>query len=90
MAWYGGGVIVLPAVSLAAGMLGYVAFEKLPLLDAFLNAAMLLGGMGPVDPPKTRHRRVFRRLLPPVRRAGVYRVGSADRHAVVASRAAPS
>jgi Co/Zn/Cd efflux system component len=39
--------------SLAGGMTGYMYFERLPWLDAFLNAAMLLGGMGPVDMPKT-------------------------------------
>jgi hypothetical protein len=35
-------------VSLAAGIFGYMHWESLPLLDAFLNAAMLLGGMGPI------------------------------------------
>ena len=36
-------------VSLVAGIAGYEHFEHLDLRDAFLNAAMLLGGMGPVD-----------------------------------------
>jgi hypothetical protein len=36
-------------VSLVAGIAGYEHFEHLALRDAFLNAAMLLGGMGPVD-----------------------------------------
>jgi hypothetical protein len=40
------GIIV---VSLAVGIVGYEHFEHLGLRDAFLNAAMLLGGMGPVD-----------------------------------------
>ena len=39
--------------SLAIGILGYVACEHLKLIDAFLNSAMLLGGMGPVNPPQT-------------------------------------
>jgi hypothetical protein len=43
--------IGLLLVSLAAGMLGYACFEHLPWIDAFLNAAMLLGGMGPVNAP---------------------------------------
>ena len=47
------------AVSLGIGMAGYVAFEHLPWLDAFLNAAMLLGGMGPVDLPKTEAGKLF-------------------------------
>jgi hypothetical protein len=32
-------------------MWGYHATEGMPPIDAFLNSAMLLGGMGPVDPP---------------------------------------
>ncbi len=46
-------------VSLAIGMLGYVTFEGLGWLDAFLNAAMLLGGMGPVDDPRTAGGKLF-------------------------------
>jgi len=38
----------LIAVSLIAGMAGYRHFEHLPWRDAFLNASMILGGMGPV------------------------------------------
>ena len=40
--------IVLIGASLCAGALGYHGFEHLPWIDAFLNAAMILGGMGPV------------------------------------------
>jgi hypothetical protein len=36
-------------ISLVGGIAGYEHFEHLDLRDAFLNAAMLLGGMGPVD-----------------------------------------
>jgi len=42
---------VASAILLAAlglGMAGYHGFEKLPWLDAFLNASMILSGMGPV------------------------------------------
>ena len=49
----------LLAVSLAIGMAGYVAFEKLSVIDAFLNAAMLLGGMGPVNAPMTAAGKLF-------------------------------
>jgi hypothetical protein len=49
----------LLAVSLGIGMVGYVAFEHLSWVDAFLNASMLLGGMGPVDPPKTTGGKLF-------------------------------
>src|ERR1019366_4982045 len=34
--------------SLGIGMAGYHGFEGLSWLDAFLNAAMILSGMGPV------------------------------------------
>ena len=47
------------ALSLAVGVFGYVRFEGLSWIDAFLNAAMLLGGMGPVDPPQTTAGKLF-------------------------------
>jgi hypothetical protein len=34
---------------LAVGVAGYAWFAHLGLVDAFLNAAMIAGGMGPVD-----------------------------------------
>jgi hypothetical protein len=37
------------AVSLVVGMAGYHWLAPMPWVDAFVNAAMLLGGMGPVD-----------------------------------------
>ena len=45
--------------SLGMGMVGYAATEHLPWLDAFLNASMLLGGMGPVDMPRTEAGKLF-------------------------------
>ncbi len=45
--------------SLALGMAGYACFEQLSWIDAFLNAAMLLGGMGPVDLPQTEAGKLF-------------------------------
>jgi hypothetical protein len=50
------GLIVL---SLAIGIAGYCGLEKLSLLDGFLNAAMLLGGMGPVNAPVTPAGKLF-------------------------------
>jgi hypothetical protein len=58
-----GVVAVLVLVSLAAGMAGYMGFEHLGWSDAFLNAAMLLGGMGPVNAPVSVGGKLF---------AGVY------------------
>jgi hypothetical protein len=40
------GLLIL--ASLAIGMTGYMFFEHLGFTDAFLNASMILGGMGPV------------------------------------------
>jgi hypothetical protein len=40
-------------------MIGYRALERLSWLDAFLNAAMLLGGMGPVNTPGTTGGKLF-------------------------------
>jgi hypothetical protein len=45
--------------SLAIGMVGYKAFEKLSWIDAFLNASMLLSGMGPVNDPQTFAGKLF-------------------------------
>ena len=49
----------LLVASLAVGVAGYAAFEQLPLLDGFLNSAMLLGGMGPVNAPITSAGKLF-------------------------------
>lgn len=45
--------------SLLSGMAGYEYYEGLPWRDAFLNSAMLLGGMGPVDAPRTDGGKLF-------------------------------
>jgi hypothetical protein len=51
--------LCLLALSLGIGMVGYHQFEKLPYIDAFLNSAMLLGGMGPVDIPHSAAGKIF-------------------------------
>jgi hypothetical protein len=53
------GSLALIVVSLFLGMLGYHYYEELPWRDAFLNAAMLLGGMGPVESPQTDGGKLF-------------------------------
>lgn len=50
---------VLLGGSVALGMAGYMHFEKLSPLDAFLDTAMLLGGMGPVHVPVTDGGKLF-------------------------------
>jgi hypothetical protein len=49
----------LMLLSLLIGMAGYHILEHLSWMDAFLNSAMLLGGMGPVDAPKTDAGKLF-------------------------------
>lgn len=51
--------VALLLFSLLLGMAGYEHFENLQWRDAFLNAAMLLGGMGPVDAPHTDGGKLF-------------------------------
>ena len=45
--------------SLLIGMTGYRFLEQLDWLDAFLNASMILGGMGPVNNPQTGGGKLF-------------------------------
>ena len=49
----------LVLLSLLGGMLGYSHYEDLPWRDAFLESAMLLGGMGPVHSPNTADGKIF-------------------------------
>lgn len=50
---------MLIAGSLFLGMAGYHLIEGLSWIDAFLNASMLLGGMGPVNAPLSAGGKVF-------------------------------
>ena len=50
---------LMVAVSLAVGMVGYGVTESLSPLDAFLNASMILSGMGPLHNPKTDAGKLF-------------------------------
>ena len=45
--------------ALGAGMLGYRELEDLPWIDSFLNASMILGGMGPVNELHTEAGKLF-------------------------------
>lgn len=47
------------AVGLGIGVLGYRTTEHMTWLDATLNAAMILGGMGPVRELQTHWGKVF-------------------------------
>lgn len=50
---------LLITVSLLVGMCGYHYYEDLPWIDSLLNAAMILGGMGEVDPLHTTGGKLF-------------------------------
>jgi hypothetical protein len=60
---HGGAAVVIVVFALAAGILGYRMTEHMPWIDAFLNASMILGGMGPVGELHTVAGKLF---------AGVY------------------
>jgi hypothetical protein len=51
--------LVLISLSMFFGMCGYHFLEGLSWLDAFLNASMILSGMGPVDPLHTTAGKLF-------------------------------
>jgi hypothetical protein len=52
-------ILALTVFSLGLGMAGYMSLEHMSAVDAFVNAAMLLGGMGPVDTLYTTAGKLF-------------------------------
>lgn len=68
-------VLAIIGGSLIIGMLGYRITEGMSWVDAFLNSAMLLGGMGPVNTLQTNAGKIF---------AGVYALYSGIVFLVVA------
>jgi hypothetical protein len=51
--------LLLLVFSLIIGMLGYHFLENLSWIDSLLNASMILGGMGPVNPMQTNAGKIF-------------------------------
>ncbi|MGZ5088696.1 MAG: hypothetical protein ACXWGU_16450 [Usitatibacter sp.] len=51
--------IALVSASLAVGIAGYSYFESIGIVDAFLNASMILSGMGPLLDPKSVGGKLF-------------------------------
>ena len=47
------------AAALAIGMAGYHWIAGLPVVDAYLNSAMILSGMGPVDQLSGKAAKIF-------------------------------
>jgi hypothetical protein len=64
--------LVVLALGLGIGVLGYHCLGELNWIDSLLNASMILGGMGPVD-LFTRPRPKYCFLLRFVFRTGFYR-----------------
>jgi len=50
-----GGIVIAVAI----GVIGYHITARLPWVDSFLTAAMILGGMGPVDRLDTTAAKLF-------------------------------
>jgi hypothetical protein len=50
---------ILTAGGLAIGIAGYAGFEGMSFVDAFVNAAMILSGMGPLGELKTTAGKIF-------------------------------
>ncbi|HLX96655.1 MAG TPA: hypothetical protein VKU37_12995 [Verrucomicrobiae bacterium] len=54
----GTGLLVI-VFALGVGMVGYRTFEGMSWVDAFVNAAMILSGMGPVSTLQTGGGKIF-------------------------------
>ena len=62
LARHSGFAILIAAASLGVGVLGYHEIAGLGWIDSFLNASMLLGGMGPVAELQTAGAKLFAAL----------------------------
>jgi len=51
--------LIVVAVALGIGVFGYHFIGQLSWIDSLLNASMILGGMGPVDPLKSDAAKIF-------------------------------
>ena len=59
VARHGGVSLLVIGSSLGVGTVGYHAFAGLGWIDSFLNASMILTGMGPVDTMTTDSAKLF-------------------------------
>lgn len=73
---------------LGIGVVGYHLIAHLGWIDSLLNASMILGGIGPVDPLSNNAGEDFRVMLRIILGAGVYRDRFSAARAVCAPHAA--
>jgi len=52
-------VLFVVMLALAIGVFGYHFIGQLGWIDSLLNASMILGGMGPVDPLRSSAAKIF-------------------------------
>ncbi|HXA01536.1 MAG TPA: hypothetical protein VNW99_06075 [Cytophagaceae bacterium] len=57
--WYAAFSNLTLIFSLSLGMVGYHHFAELGWVDSFLNASMILTGMGPIDPMPNEASKIF-------------------------------
>src|SRR6266496_1668945 len=81
--------LLILAVGLGIGVLGYHCLGELNWIDALLNASVILGGMGPVDPSAFVHRQNICLGLCFVFRISFYRHSIPNRSTVCPSHFAP-
>jgi hypothetical protein len=67
---------IMVVISLVVGMAGYHFLERMGWLDAFLNASMILSGMGPLTSPASVAGKLF---------AGIYAIYSGFAVLVIAA-----
>ena len=51
--------LALTVIGLIIGIAGYANFEGMSLVDAYVNSAMILSGMGPIGELKTTPGKIF-------------------------------
>ncbi|MCE3268538.1 MAG: hypothetical protein K0R49_790 [Burkholderiales bacterium] len=51
--------LIAISMALSIGMCGYHVFEHMSWVDSFVNAAMILSGMGPLGPLTTTAGKIF-------------------------------
>ena len=59
MLLHGAMALLVIGIALGIGIVGYHWSEDMPWIDALVNAAMILGGMGPVNELHTNGGKVF-------------------------------